>query len=251
MQQPSIFTFAASAPDAEAPVTIGSVRTMLEFFPLDGLRKAAETFGLPLPPRTAPKAAQTAALVAALSAGLLARTLAYRERPVPAEDALGMWKEAYAYASPPVIVGGETAPSLTDAVRAEIAALLHRILNDLGGAARISKICAGKVSSATQHAERSAYLKRIRDRYGKPAHKYDVMRRIWADRTSSGDIATREATALLVEAFLFQQLRLYFGAAAEGMIEFSDAAGRRVSKTKAQKPEWAVFVYLVVKLNKV
>jgi hypothetical protein len=227
---------------------------MLLQFPKDGLRKAAASFGL-LPPASAAKGAEGTddereTLVAALVAGLAANQLK-KIKPalvlVLKPDV--MWAECKAATPGPMVVEGEAAPELTALLKLDLAKRIEAVVAAAGGPEALVKICAGKVSAASKHAEQSGLCKRWRERYGKPEYGYTAMRRLYADATSSTDYKARDAVALEVEKHAFDVLRRLLGAqrAAE-CIEFSDEAGRQ-GKGATFGPQWRVFVYLALRIK--
>ena len=229
-----------------AEVPLSRVRAMLLLFPLDGLRKATLTCGLHLP---LPEKETKEALVDALLDGLAADTLRYRKASVDAES---MWQECQGKEFGHVVITDDmnhAKPELTALMKRDLASCIEMLLNNLGGVDAIDRVCAGKASSASKTAEKSALCKRWRARYGQPEHAYTHMRRLYADKTSGTDYKAREALALEVEKHAFDVLRRLLGPErAATLIEFSDEAGRQ-NTGKSTGPQWKVFVYLALRIK--
>lgn len=227
-------------------VDIKDVIAMLEHFPLDGLRKAAETYGLAVPLRKLAPGAQMTQLIAALSAGLLAKTLAYAK---PGVDSEPMWEECRQYAGTVPMLRAQVDPTFTFGAteRVALAKRIESIVQDMGGVDALAGICAGKASSETRTPEKSAYMSRWATRYGRKSTGYTHMRRLFADTTGNPDYAARETTALAIEEHAFSVLRHMLGATHKDKLGFSNEPGRAIQKDKSRKPEWGIFVYLAIK----
>jgi hypothetical protein len=221
------------------------VEDMLNHFPLDGLRKAAQTFNLPTPSRKCPQEEQKKHLVAAMIEGLLDDSLGKNKAKVDTET---MWESCKNESEPPVRISGDDELPLAMVVdmKRDIAMRITRIIEKLGGVDQIQAMCAGKVSSATKKAEKSGFCNRWRDRYGTPEYAYTGMRRLYVDESASDHYKAREALALEVEQHAFEVIRRLFGHRADGVVYFSNEAGRQ-STGKTFGPQWKVAVYLAFK----
>lgn len=232
--------------EGETMISIARVRKMLDLFPLDGLRKAAEKIDSPdinLPLRDSLPAIQHGQLIDAFMAALTNDSFSHRKTLAIAPQL--MWEECHA-GGLPFIIGGPDALPLSEDMKAGVRVRLLAALESFP-LDKILGICPGKVSSGTKRAEESGYLKRWRDRYGKAEQSYTHMRRIYRDATSSHDYKAREKTALEVEEFLFQCLRDMLGKEREHLLQFSDEPGRTLKSNVDRNPGWGVFVYLAIK----
>lgn len=218
---------------------------MLELFPLDGLRKAAETGALAMPDRALSSALQKQALIAAFMDGLASDSLARRKLPV---DTASMWGECAIASAVPLKMTGALVPVLTADVKRDMTARITAAVHALGALDAVTGLCAGKATAATACAEKSALTKRWADRYGKPSVAYTGMRRLYVDETTSIDYNAREAVALAVEAHAFGVIRNLLGARAAAVVQFSDEPGRQ-STGKKYGPQWKCFVYLAFKID--
>lgn len=227
-------------------IPLARVRAMLELFPLDGLRKAAEKIDSPdikIPERQTSIIKQHGELVEAFLAGLANDTLGTRVTLTISPD--DMWPECH-QSGTPVTLTGEAVPVLDDDLKDQIRSKVTEYLRPFDKQS-LQGVCAGKVSSQTRTAEESAYKKRWRDRYGKAEFEYTYMRRVYKDNTTSHDYKAREAVALEVEQFVFNVLRTYHRKPLEHLVGFSEETGRTLKSNVDRKPEWGMFVYLVIK----
>lgn len=229
-------------------ISLARVRAMLELFPLDGLRKAAEKVDSPdvtIPKRETSTMKQHQELVDAFMTALERDTLGNRATLSRSPD--DMWNECYNSGIPVEVVGPDV-PVLNTDLKKQIHEKVMTYIKPFHKC-NIQKICAGKVSAATRNAEQSAYKKRWRDRYGKKEHDYTYMRRIYRDKTTSHDYKAREQVALSIEQYVFEILREYLGIGDDAgtIIGFSDEPGRTLKSNVDRNPEWGMFVYLAIK----
>lgn len=229
----------------QTPIPVSRVVDMLNLFPLDGLRKAAQTFNLTVPTRDGVKTDQKKTLIDAIIEGLKQNTLTHSKEKVDTEK---MWTECKEASEPPVRITGETVPSLDALLKMMVAVKVEKEIQNLGGIDNIECICAGKVSATTAEAEKSGLSKRWRDRYGTPEYNYTGMRRLYVDETTSTDFKARDLLALAVEQHAFEVIKRLFGHRAGTTMQFSEEPGRQ-STGKTYGPQWKVFVYLAVKVK--
>ncbi len=225
-----------------------AVRLFLLRFPLDGLRKAAERYGVTPPPvqahapaaqqRRRPRDAYVDALMTVLPTAGAGAAAAL---PIPVAIATPfapVWAAAQAAGEPVVLYTQDTPLALLKTALAhKMDAYLPRV-----SAGSVTEVAVGKASAATRNAERSALGRRWRGRYAK--HGYTRMCRLYADPSDSvggSDYREREARALVLEQHVHELLR-----AAGYKVGFSAEPGR-VNTGASAGPQWGVFLYLAIK----